>query len=134
MNFGAVGIRMKCARWSGPPPDGVVRQELHGVCLCTVASYGNAATRLADQVQSDGAYARGVDPDVEALYKRQARETGSEEARGLAPPDAAEPLRRVRFGPIYEFIWASAVGPRVAEPALLLIDPYRGRRRWRTCG
>jgi hypothetical protein len=30
----------------------------------------------------------------------------------------------VRFGPIYEFIWASGVGPRVAEPALLLIDPY----------
>ena len=31
---------------------------------------------------------------------------------------------RVRFAPIYEYIWPSAVGPRVAEPALLLIDPY----------
>ena len=31
---------------------------------------------------------------------------------------------RVRFGPIYEYIWPSGIGPRVAEPALMLIDPY----------
>ena len=31
---------------------------------------------------------------------------------------------RVRFGPLYEFIWASGIGPRVAEPGLMLIDPY----------
>ena len=31
---------------------------------------------------------------------------------------------RVRFGPLWEFIWPSALGPRVAEPALMLIDPY----------
>jgi hypothetical protein len=30
----------------------------------------------------------------------------------------------VRFGPLYEFIWASGIGPRVAEPGLMLIDPY----------
>jgi hypothetical protein len=31
---------------------------------------------------------------------------------------------RVRMGPIYEYIWPSGIGPRVAEPALMLIDPY----------
>ena len=31
---------------------------------------------------------------------------------------------RVRYGPIFEYVWPSGVGPRVAEPALLLIDPY----------
>jgi hypothetical protein len=31
---------------------------------------------------------------------------------------------RVRIGPIYEYIWPSGVGARVAEPALLMIDPY----------
>jgi hypothetical protein len=31
---------------------------------------------------------------------------------------------RVRFGPIYEYIWPSGLGPRVAEPALMLINPY----------
>jgi hypothetical protein len=31
---------------------------------------------------------------------------------------------RVRFGPIYEYIWPSGLGPRVAEPPLMLINPY----------
>ncbi len=31
---------------------------------------------------------------------------------------------RARFGPIWEYIWPSGIGPRVAEPALMLINPY----------
>ena len=31
---------------------------------------------------------------------------------------------RVRFAPIMDYIWPSGVGTRVAEPALMLIDPY----------
>jgi len=31
---------------------------------------------------------------------------------------------RVRFGPIWEYIWPSGIGPRVEQPALMLIDPY----------
>ena len=30
----------------------------------------------------------------------------------------------VMFGPIWEYIWPSGIGPRVAEPALMLINPY----------
>ena len=30
----------------------------------------------------------------------------------------------MRFAPIMDYIWPSGVGPRVAEPALMLIDPY----------
>ena len=31
---------------------------------------------------------------------------------------------RVRLAPIYQYIWPSGIGPRVAEPALMLINPY----------
>ena len=31
---------------------------------------------------------------------------------------------RVRYAPIFEYIWPSAIGPRVEEAALMLIDPY----------
>ena len=31
---------------------------------------------------------------------------------------------RVRFAPIWEYIWPSGIGPRVEEPALMLINPY----------
>ena len=46
-------------------------KKLHGVCLCTMANFGNAATRLSDAVLSDGAFARGSDPDIETLFRQQ---------------------------------------------------------------
>jgi len=39
------------------------------------AVYGNAASRLSEIVPADGVYTYGSWPDVEALYKQQARET-----------------------------------------------------------
>ncbi len=45
---------------------------------------------------------------------------GSEPARAAFRNE----VERVRFGPIFEYIWPDGVGPRVAEPALMLIDPY----------
>ena len=42
-----------------------------------------------------------------------------------APATAqARPDGEMRFAMIYDYVWPSGVGPRVAEPALLLIDPY----------
>jgi len=37
---------------------------------------------------------------------------------------AADVYEGVRYGPIFEYMWPSGVGPRVAEPALMLINPY----------
>jgi len=123
--LGAVGIRMKMrtmeraafqTAWAG--------KKLSGICMCTLANFGNAATRLAEAVQSDGTYTRGFDPDVEALFKQQARETDRRKREAMLHKVQQLLYDRVRFGPLYEFIWPSGIGPRVAEPALLLIDPY----------
>ena len=123
--LGAVGIRMKVrtmeraafqTAWTG--------KKLSGICMCTLANFGNAATRLAEVVQSEGAYARGADPDVETLFKQQARETDRRKREAMLHKIQQLVYDRVRFGPLYEFIWPSGIGPRVAEPALLLIDPY----------
>ena len=123
--FGAVGIRMKLrtmeraafqTAWGG--------KKLHGVCLCTMANFGNAATRLSDAVLSDGAFARGSDPDMEALFRQQSRETDRKKREAMLNQIQQMLYDRARFGPIYEFIWASGIGPRVAEPGLMLIDPY----------
>jgi peptide/nickel transport system substrate-binding protein len=123
--FGAVGIRMKLrtmeraafqTAWGG--------KKLHGVCLCTMANFGNAATRLSDAVLSDGAFARGSDPDVEALFRQQSRETDRKKREVMLNQIQQMLYDRARFGPVYEFIWASGIGPRVAEPGLMLIDPY----------
>jgi peptide/nickel transport system substrate-binding protein len=123
--LGAVGIRTKIrtmeraafiSAWGS--------KKLRGVCVCISALYGNAASRMSEFVPSDGMFARGADPDIDALYKQQAREADKKKREATLHRIQQLLYERVRFGPIYEYIWPSGVGPRVAEPALLLIDPY----------
>ncbi|HMH54229.1 MAG TPA: ABC transporter substrate-binding protein [Candidatus Acidoferrum sp.] len=99
-------------------------KSLKGVCVCVHALYGNAASRMAEFVPGDGSFSRGVDPDVDALYKQQARETDKKKREAMLHQIQQLLYERVRFGPIWEYIWPSGIGPRVGEPALLKIDPY----------
>ena len=123
--FAAVGIRTKLVTMERAAfQSSWVNKKLNGVCVCVLAPYGNAATRLAELVTSDGTFARGADPDVEALYKQQAREPDRSRRSAILHQIQQIIHDRVRFGPIWEYIWPSGIGPRVAEPALLMIDPY----------
>src|SRR5262249_30911850 len=49
-------------------------KKLRGLCMCVNAAYGNAASRLSEILASEGVYAYGGYPDIDALYKEQARE------------------------------------------------------------
>src|SRR5262250_89640 len=70
-DFAAVGIKTKIVTMERAAfQSSWLNKKLNGVCVCVLAQYGNAATRLAELVTSDGTFARGVDPDVEALYKQ----------------------------------------------------------------
>jgi peptide/nickel transport system substrate-binding protein len=99
-------------------------KKLRGICMCVVALYGNAASRMAEWVPSTGAYAYGGYPDVDALYKQQAAETDRRKREALLHQIQQIVRERVRFAPIWDYTWPSGVGPRVAEPALMLINPY----------
>jgi peptide/nickel transport system substrate-binding protein len=99
-------------------------KKLRGLCVCINAVYGNAASRMAETVPSDGAFAYGGYPDIDALYKQQAREPDRKKREALLRQIQQVLHERVRFGPIYDYIWPSGVGPRVEDPALMLIDPY----------
>ena len=99
-------------------------KKLKGLCMCVNAVYGNASSRLSETVPSDGAFAYGGYPDLDELYRRQANETDIAK-RGALLQEIQQTLHdRTRFAPIYDYIWASGVGPRVENPALMLIDPY----------
>ena len=63
-------------------------------------------------------------PDIDALYKQQAGETDRKKREAMLTRSSASIDERVRLAPIYEYIWPSGVGPRVEQPALMLIDPY----------
>jgi peptide/nickel transport system substrate-binding protein len=123
--LGAVGIKLKLrpmeraaffSAWAS--------KQLRGVCVCASALYGNAASRMSEIVPSDGSYAYGGYPDIDASYKQQAVETDRSKREALLHQIQRLLHERVRFGPIWEYIWPSGIGPRVEEPALMLINPY----------
>jgi hypothetical protein len=62
-------------------------------------------------------------PDIDALCKQQDGET--DRATREAWLHRIQPLmhERVMVGPIWLSVWPSGVGPRVAEPGLMLINP-----------
>ena len=99
-------------------------KKLKGICVCIHATYGNAASRMAEFVPSDGAFARGGDPDIDDLFKRQAKETDRKKREAMLHQIQQLLHDRVRFGPMWEYIWPSGIGPRVGDPMLLKIDPY----------
>ena len=123
--FQAVGIRMRMRPMERAAFLAAVQsKKLKGVCVCSSALYGNAASRLSEVLPSDGAFAYGGYPDLDALYKQQARETDRAKREALLHQIQRLIHERVRMGPIFEYVWPSGIGPRVAEPALMLIDPY----------
>jgi peptide/nickel transport system substrate-binding protein len=75
-------------------------------------------------VPSTGRYAYGGYADVDELYRQQAAETDYSKREALLHQIQRLLHERVRYAPIWEYIWPSGIGPRVEEPALMLINPY----------
>jgi peptide/nickel transport system substrate-binding protein len=123
--LGAVGIKVRIRTMERAAfYSALESKKLKGLCVCINAVYGNAASRMAQTVPSDGAFAYGGYPDIDALYKQQSRETDPRKREAQLHQIQRLLHERVRFAPIMDYIWPSGVGPRVAEPALMLIDPY----------
>ena len=123
--LGAIGIKVRIRNMERAAfYPALESKKLKGLCVCINAVYGNAASRMSQTVPTDGAFAYGGYPDVDALYKQQARETDPRKREAQLHQIQRLLHERVRFAPIMDFIWPSGVGPKVAEPALMLIDPY----------
>ena len=99
-------------------------KKLKGLCVCVNAVYGNAASRMAETVPSEGAFAYGGFPDLDELYRQQAGETNAGKREATLHKIQQTLHERRRFAPIYDYIWASGIGPRVENPSLMAIDPY----------
>jgi len=123
--FQAVGIRIRMRPMERASYFALISsKKAKGVCVCSSSLYGNAASRISEVIPSDGAWAYGGYPDIDALYKQQATETDRKKREAMLHQIQRLVYERVRYGPIYDYIWPSGIGPRVAEPALMLINPY----------
>ena len=79
---------------------------------------------MAEMVPAEGTYAYGAYPDIETLYRQQGLETDRKKREALLLQIQQTLHERVRFAPIFEYVWPSGIGPRVEEPAFMLINPY----------
>ena len=124
-NLAAVGIKTRLRTMERAAfYSALASKKLKGICMCIDAVYGNASSRLSQIVPAEGAYAYGAYPDIETLYRQQAQELDKKKRAAMLAQIQQQLYDRVRFAAIYDFIWPSGIGPRVEDPALMLIDTY----------
>ena len=102
----------------------IASKKAKGVCVCTSSLYGNAASRMSEVIPTTGSHAYGGYPDIDELYRQQSVEMDRKKREAMLHRIQQLVYDRVRYAPIFEYVWPSGIGPRVAEPALMLINPY----------
>ncbi len=123
--LGAIGIRTRLRTQERAAFYAALgTKDLKGVCMCIDAVPGNASTRMSQVVPSDGNFAYGGWPEIDKLYKDQLDETDPKKREAMLHEIQKKLHERTRFAPIYDYFWASGVGPRVEEPSLARIEGY----------
>ena len=90
-------------------------KKLHGVVLTISGVSGNAATRLESFVTKNGAFAYGALPEVDDLFRRQARELDRKKREVLLHQLQRILHEQVVQAPIYHLGFPIGVGPRADD-------------------
>jgi peptide/nickel transport system substrate-binding protein len=85
---------------------------------------GNAATRLEVFTASSGAYAYGVYPDIDDLFREQATELDVQKRAALLHRIQQLMYDKAMYLPLWQLAALSGYGPRVAESGIGLILDY----------
>jgi ABC-type transport system substrate-binding protein len=90
-------------------------KKLHGVVLTISGISGNAATRLEPFVTRKGAFAYGALPEVDDLFRRQAKELDRKKREAMLHQIQRIVHDQVIHAPIYHLGFPTGVGPRVDD-------------------
>ena len=90
-------------------------KKLRGVVLTISGVSGNAATRLESFVTKSGAFAYGALPEVDDLFRRQARELDRKKREALLHQMQRILHEQVTQAPVYHLGFPIGVGPRVDD-------------------
>src|SRR5215469_3930962 len=90
-------------------------KKLHGVVLTITGVAGNAATRLDQFVTAAGAFAFGARPDVDDLFRQQAKELDHAKREALLHQIQRILHEQVTQAPIYHLAFPIGLGPRVED-------------------
>jgi peptide/nickel transport system substrate-binding protein len=123
--LGAIGIKVRVRSMERPTMLSAWRgKTLQGIILGASGANGNAATRLENYVVSSGEYVYGGSPDLDELFKTQARERDPARREVMLHELQRLVHERTMFAPIFELVGLHVMGPRVAESGLGLIALY----------
>jgi peptide/nickel transport system substrate-binding protein len=119
-----VGIRTRVRIMERATFMGAWREKkLKGVTLTITGIPGNAATRLEPFATSTGAFAYGALPEVDDLFRRQARELDKKKREAMLHQIQRILHDQVVFAPVYHLGFPTAQGPRVED---ILANPVPG--------
>jgi len=90
-------------------------KKMHGVVLTITGIAGNAATRLESFVTANGAFAFGARPDVDDLFRRQAKEMDHAKREALLHQIQRMLHDQVTQAPVYHLAFPTGLGPRVED-------------------
>jgi hypothetical protein len=93
-------------------------KRLQGLIMMASAALGNAAARTEAFVISGSPYAYGGYPDIDDLFRTQARERDRKKREALLHQIQRLMHERIMHVPIFEPATLHGVGPRLAEPAI----------------
>ena len=121
----AVGIRVKMVTMERAPFYAAWREKkLRGLFTTGAGASGNAATRIEAFIYSQGAYAYGGYPDIDALFQQQAVERDRAKREDLLHRIQQLTVERVMFAPIFDFRALHGIGPRVADHTINAIPMH----------
>jgi peptide/nickel transport system substrate-binding protein len=89
-------------------------KKLRGVIMTAVGASGNAATRVEAFMYSQGTYAYGGYPDIDALFEQQVVERDRTKREALLHRLQQLTIEHAMFGPIMDLRGLIGVGPRLA--------------------
>jgi peptide/nickel transport system substrate-binding protein len=112
----AVGIRTKMRVMERATFMAAWREKKHkGVVLQITGIAGNAATRLEPFITSTGAFAYGSLPEVDDLFKRQAKEMDKKKREAMLHQIQKTVADQAIFAPVYHLGFPTGLGPRVED-------------------
>jgi peptide/nickel transport system substrate-binding protein len=90
-------------------------KKLHGVVLTVTGVSGNAATRLESFVTKNGAFAFGALPEVDDIFRRQAREMDRKKREALLFQMQRILNEQTTQAAVYHLGFPTGLGPRVED-------------------
>ena len=121
----AVGIRVKMRIMERAAFYAAWREKkLPSLFITGAGASGNAATRVADFIYSQGIYAYGGYPDIDELFQQQGKERDRAKREAMLHRIQQLTMERVMFAPIMDFRALMGVGPRVAEHTINSIPAH----------